>query len=253
MIKVDLSHVAPYGDKLGDGKVQVSFTLPVEKSEEAKEAATQLMIKMGLENVLICEMRSIGEQFTFFVGYGALKHTIDFAKIHVPKIEKSQRSYQEVNDRIREILGRQIVVVGAATGSDAHTVGIDAILNMKGVAGSYGLERYPMMKVFNMGAQVTNEELIEKAKKEKADAILISQIVTANEIHLHNLAAFLKRYKNEPSLKDTLIIIGGPRLGHKLALELGFDAGFGTQTLPRDVANYLVDEIVVRKKGLSGK
>ena len=36
----------------------------------------------------------------------------------------------------------KIVVVGACTGCDAHTVGIDAILNYKGFAGDEGLESY---------------------------------------------------------------------------------------------------------------
>jgi len=51
-------------------------------------------------------------------------------------------------------------VVGAAIESDAHTVGIDAILNMKGFAGNYGLERHPQMDVLNMGSQVPCEQLL---------------------------------------------------------------------------------------------
>ena len=39
-------------------------------------------------------------------------------------------------------LGRKLVVVGACIGTDAHTVGIDAILNIKGFAGEKGLEYY---------------------------------------------------------------------------------------------------------------
>ena len=35
----------------------------------------------------------------------------------------------------RRKLGREVVMVGASTGTDAHTVGIDAIMNMKGYAG----------------------------------------------------------------------------------------------------------------------
>ena len=37
---------------------------------------------------------------------------------------------------------------------DAHTVGIDAILNVKGHAGEKGLEYYREIRVVNMGAQV---------------------------------------------------------------------------------------------------
>ena len=39
-------------------------------------------------------------------------------------------------------------------GTDAHTVGIDAILNVKGHAGEKGLEYYREIRVVNLGAQV---------------------------------------------------------------------------------------------------
>jgi beta-lysine 5,6-aminomutase beta subunit len=39
------------------------------------------------------------------------------------------------------------------------------------------------------------------------------------------------------------MLFGGPRIDHKLALELGFDAGFGPGTKPGDVASYLVDRL----------
>ena len=45
-------------------------------------------------------------------------------------------------------------MVGGCIGTDAHTVGIDAILNIKGFAGEKGLEYYRELKVVNLGAQV---------------------------------------------------------------------------------------------------
>ena len=36
------------------------------------------------------------------------------------------------------------------------------------------------------------------------------------------------------------LLLGGPRIDHRLALELGFDAGFGPGTKPSDVANFIV-------------
>ena len=43
-----------------------------------------------------------------------------------------------------------------------------------------------------------------------------------------------------------IAVVGGPRLDHRTAVELGYDAGFGPGTLPSDVANYLVDEVLRR-------
>jgi beta-lysine 5,6-aminomutase beta subunit len=67
----------------------------------------------------------------------------------------------EVNEFIRRELGRKVVIVGACTGFDAHTVGIDAIMNMKGYNHHFGLERYSEIDAYNLGAQVPNEKLIE--------------------------------------------------------------------------------------------
>ena len=42
---LDLKKVKPYGDTMNDGKVQLSFTLPVPEGPEAVEAAKQLLKK----------------------------------------------------------------------------------------------------------------------------------------------------------------------------------------------------------------
>ena len=41
--------VKPYGDTLNDGRVQVSFTLPVALNETSKEGAKRLAAMMGLD------------------------------------------------------------------------------------------------------------------------------------------------------------------------------------------------------------
>src|SRR5262249_46822632 len=135
--------IRPYGDRLGDGAVQLSFTLPVPISGRAKEAARQFAEGLGLAHVLVAHMEKAGDDFTFFVGYGRTDRTLDFADIEVPEVTTPEWSPKEINYLISEKVGRRVVVVGACTGSDAHTVGIDAILNMKGYAGDKGLEAYP--------------------------------------------------------------------------------------------------------------
>ena len=47
---LDLTKIKPYGDTMNDGKMQLSFTLPVPCGAEAVEAAKLLLKKMGLEN-----------------------------------------------------------------------------------------------------------------------------------------------------------------------------------------------------------
>lgn len=246
-MEIDKTAVKPYGDTLNDSQVQLSFTLPLEPCLETREAARKLSNKMGLKEVSVVEMKDLGEGFSFFIVYGKCKHSIDITDIKVAKVEIETMDYYQINNYIKEDIERKVTVVGACTGSDAHTVGLDAILNMKGYAGEYGLERYPEINAYNMGSQVPNEELIKKAVEVDADAILVSQVVTQKDIHIKNLTELVELLEAEGLREEFLLIIGGPRISHELALELGFNAGFGPGTLPPDVASYIVQTMGEQK------
>jgi beta-lysine 5,6-aminomutase beta subunit len=248
MKKIDEKSIRPYGDTLNDGKIQLSFTLPVKSDERAKTAAKKLMIKMGLANPQVVYQRSLSEGFTFFVAYGDCTHSVDYTKIEDTGIAITRRSLKEIDSLIKEKLGRKIAVVGATTGSDAHTVGLDAIMNMKGFAGHYGLERYEMIDAYNLGSQVQNMELIRKGIEVGADALLVSQTVTAKNAHVKNLTELVELLEAENIRDRFILIVGGPRISHELARELGFDAGFGPGTYAEDVASFILDELAERNK-----
>jgi len=251
---LDLTKVKPYGDTMNDGKVQLSFTLPVPDGERGVEAAKQLAIKMGLENPLVVYHNPLDKEFTFFVLYGSLIHTVDYTSIHVETIDVKTMSMEETDQYIKEYIKRKIVVVGATTGNDAHTVGIDAIMNMKGYAGHYGLERYSMIEAHNLGSQVPNEEFVKKAIELKADVLLVSQTVTQKDTHIDNLTNLVELLEAEGIRDKIILICGGPRISHELAKELGYDAGFGPGKYADDVATFMVTEIVKRGiKGLGAK
>ena len=243
---LDFTKIKPYGDTMNDGKVQLSFTLPVPVGAEAVEAAKQLLKKMGLNNPSVVFYKELTPGFTFFNCYGSCSHTVDYSTIYVPKVESNTMDMYTTDEYIRENLGRKIVIVGASTGTDAHTVGIDAIMNMKGYAGHYGLERYDMIEAYNLGSQVPNEEFIAKGIELKADALIISQTVTQKDVHIQNLTNFIELREAE-GLRDKMICCcGGARITHELAKELGFDAGFGMNTYADDVASFIVQEMVKR-------
>jgi beta-lysine 5,6-aminomutase beta subunit len=244
----DLTKVKTYGDTLNDGAMQVSFTLPVPCGDEAKEAARQIALKMGLEAPAVTEMADLGAGFTFFILYGKCTHTVDYSAIKIPKQQQEVLDFKAINYLIKEKLGRKVVVVAACTGSDAHTVGIDAIINMKGYKGEYGLERYPEIDAYNLGSQVPNAELLARAVELKADAVLVSQVVTQKNIHLENLTELIELAEAEGLRDHVLMICGGPRISHELAIELGYDAGFGAGTLPNQVASYIAAELARREK-----
>ena len=147
--------------------------------------------------------------------------------IEVPRVEHPKHGFDELNEVIKRDLGRRIVVVGACIGTDSHTTGIDAIMNMKGFAGDYGLERYPMFRAINLGSQVEPAALAARAKAEGADAILVSKVVTQRDVHKEDARALIEAAKEQGIFGKTIFLFGGPRVDHKTALELGFDAGFG--------------------------
>ena len=243
---LDLKAIKPYGDTMNDGKVQMSFTLPVPQGDEATEAAKQLAQKMGLNEPNIAISKALDENFTFFVVYGSCVHTVNYEDIHVDKVEEPTMEMHEIDEYIKEHFGRKIVIVGASTGTDAHTVGIDAIMNRKGFAGHYGLERYEMIEALNMGAQVTNEDFVKKAVEMNADALLVSQTVTQKDIHIQNLTELIELLEAE-GLRDRFIVCaGGPRITYELAKELGYDAGFGAGKFAEDNATFIVTEMVKR-------
>lgn len=243
---LDLTKVKPYGDTMNDGKVQVSFTLPVPCGDEAVEAAKQMMKKMGFENPLVVFHKELTKGFTFFNCYGSTTHTVDFSSIHVPKVESTVMDMHATDEFIREHIGRKIVAIGASTGTDAHTVGIDAIMNMKGYAGHYGIERYEMFEALNMGSQVPNEEFIAKAIEMKADVLLVSQTVTQKDVHIKNLTELVEMLEAEGLRDKVILVCGGPRISHELAQELGYDAGFGSGSYADDVASYVAQELARR-------
>lgn len=244
----DPTAIRPYGDTLDDGQVQVSFSLPVALSPETKEAARRLAIKMGLSEPQIYHEADLGFGFSYFILYGKCKHTVDITSIVVPRLETKAMGIHEIEHFMEENFNRPIRVIGACTGSDAHTVGIDAIMQMKGYNQQYGLERYTTFETLNLGSQVQNETLLARAIEFGADAILVSQVVTQKDIHLDNLAQLVDMIEAEGLRERVLLICGGPRITHEVALELGFDAGWGPGTTPNLVASFVAHELV--KRGL---
>lgn len=241
--------IRPYGDTSDDGIVQLSFTLPVECGARAKKAAELYAQKLNLVDVQIAHAKKIAQDFTYFVVYGKATPSLDYSTVQATEVETNNMDFYQINAMIKSKLNRPLNVVGATIGTDAHTVGIDAIMNMKGYNQNYGLERYPEINAYNMGAQVPAEELLKKALEINADAILVSQTVTQKDAHIRNFTEFIELLEAENMRNRFLIMAGGPRVTNDLAIELGYEAGFGPGTLPSHVASFIITKIV-EKKGL---
>jgi beta-lysine 5,6-aminomutase beta subunit len=244
--EIDLTAVKPYADHRGDGLVQLSFTLPVPYSLAARKAALELAGKMGFDEPEVVHYEQLTEGYTYFVMYGACSHTVDFTALEGEGFNIEYMTEDEIEHFAAEHVGRKIVVVGASTGSDTHSVGIDAMLNLKGYHGHHGLEGYRSFETFNLGSQVPNSVLLAKAIEVDADAILVSQTVTQQNLHVQNLTELVEMVEAEGRRRDMILACGGPRVSSELAKELGYDAGFSKGTYPHHLATFIVRELAAR-------
>jgi beta-lysine 5,6-aminomutase beta subunit len=238
--------VKPYGDTVNDGKVQLSFTLPIDWSEAADEAARQLVGKMGFTDVQVAEGRRIASGFSFFVVYASTPQAVDIDSIRAPSAREHAMTMEEIDAFVSERIGRKIRLAGACIGTDAHTVGIDAILNMKGYKGDYGLERYHSFETHNLGSQVAVDDLVRFTKERGIDAILASQVVTQKGSDIKNFTELAELLEAEGIRDRVVLICGGPRVTNLMASELGYDAGFGRGTLPSEVAAFVAITLAAR-------
>ena len=245
---LDLSRVKPYADHLGDGIVQMSFTLPVPYGLAARRAAQELAERLGFEHPEVVHYQELTDGYTYFVMFGECTRTVDYASLSDEAFEIEVMSEDEIEGFASERIGRPIVVVGAATGTDTHSVGIDAMLNLKGFHGHHGLEGYKAFETHNLGSQVPNSVLVSRAIDLGADAILVSQTVTQQNLHIANLTELVEIVEAEGRRKQLILTCGGPRVSNELAKELGYDAGFSKGTYPHHLASFIVRELVARMR-----
>ncbi len=246
---IDLAQVKPYADHLGDGIVQFSFTLPVPYGLAARKAAQEWAAKMGFEHPEVVHYQELTDGYTYFVMFGEATHTVDYASLSEEGFDVEYMGEAEIEAFAGEHIGRPVVVVGAATGTDTHSVGIDAMLNLKGFHGHHGLEGYKSFRTYNLGSQVPNSVLVSKAIDLDADAILVSQTVTQQNLHIANLTELVEIVEAEGRRRQMILTCGGPRVSNELAKELGYDAGFSKGTYPHHVASFIVRELAARMAG----
>ncbi|HOD31858.1 MAG TPA: hypothetical protein PKO12_00120, partial [Holophaga sp.] len=80
-----------------------------------------------------------------------------------------------------------------------------------------------------------------------ADAILVSQIVTQKDVHVQNMTEFIELLQARGLRERFIVCAGGSRISNKLAVELGFDAGFGQGTYAEHVATFIIDRLAERQ------
>jgi beta-lysine 5,6-aminomutase beta subunit len=91
--------------------------------------------------------------------------------------------------------------------------------------------------------------LLAKAIEVDADAVLVSQTVTQQNLHVHNLTELVEMVEAEGRRSRLILACGGPRVSNELAKELGYDAGFSKGTYPHHLATFIVREMAARSSG----
>ena len=190
---------------------------------------------------MVVHAKGMGPDFTFFIVYGRVSHLVDLSEVTVARAGVPAAVPGRGQPAGAHRAGPQAGRVGACIGTDAHTVGIDAILNVKGHAGEKGLEYYREMRVVNLGAQVDVADLVVRAQAERADAVLVSQVVTQREAHLAGARQLSAAFRAVYPEGGPLLVVGGPRYDPAMTADLGVDKIFGRGTTPGEVASYLVD------------
>ena len=123
------------------------------------------------------------------------------------------------------------------------------MLNLKGYHGHHGLEGYRCVRdATTSAARCPTACCVAKAIEVGADAILVSQTVTQQNLHVHNLTELVEMVEAEGRRGQMILACGGPRVSNELAKELGYDAGFSKGTYPHHLATFIVRELAARSR-----
>ena len=223
--------VKPEVEWLGDGTVVVDLTLPT-SVRIAEAAALEIGKKMNLTDLEVIhrEVLHVSEA-TRIQLKGKVPFNIDLDSLSLAPVPE-EISDDEIRAFIRE---HPLVIVAGTVGEDEHSVGLREIIDIK----HGGIEKYGIMCEY-LGTSVPVQKLIDAAIELNADAVLMSTIISHDEIHYKNMKR-IHEYAVERGVRDKLILIaGGTQVVGELAVKQGVDAGFGRGTKGIHVATFLV-------------
>lgn len=236
-----------FGQKPGDGKIQINFTLPIPANHYACEAAKQFAQKMGLQNANVVCLEALGNDYSIVVVNAECHIEIDSSEISQSRGNEVGSRWLEIDQYLNQNMDRKVRVVGACLSSNANSAGIDTLFNMKGYMGDWGLESYSSLHAMNLRAQSNTAAFVEKIKKCEADAVIVSCLGVPRDQQreeLQNLADLLSQDEKAP---DHLIkICSGPDINAEEAQRLGYDTGFAPAAMPSEVARFIAVELTRR-------
>lgn len=223
--------IMPEVEWLADGIVQVEFMLPT-PMRVAKFAALEFAEHMNIKDVEIIHLENMQDaEGTRVQLKGRIQKHVDIDQLEIPE-ETESFTNEELWEEIDK---KPMKVVAGTVGEDEHSVGLREIIDIK----HGGIEKWGI-GVEYLGTSVPIEKFVDAAIETNADAILVSAIISHDDIHYRNMKK-INDYAIEKGVRDKLILIaGGTQVTPEIAEKNGVDYGFGRGTKGIHVATALV-------------
>jgi len=109
------------------------------------------------------------------------------------------------------------------------------------------IEKYGVKYVY-LGTSVPVDKVIDAAIETGAHAILISTIISHNDVHRMQMRKLADLCIERGIREDLILIAGGTQVNREMAKETGLDATFGRGTHGIDVVNAMVKALQARGK-----
>ncbi len=230
----EMGRIRPEVEWAGDSIVCVTLFVP-EEPRVAEAASLKMAERMGLNHPEIISRRTMHPvEGSVFEIKGVLDYAVKKDELVLPKAEERMPD-EEIDAYIRP---KNIHVIGATVGEDEHSVGMREILDIK----HGGIEKYGFHCHY-LGTSVPVSKVLDAAQETNAKAVLISTIISHNDVHrinmqrLHDLAV-------ERGIRDDLLLIaGGTQVTDDIARTCGMNAGFGRGTKGHHVGTFIVNSL----------
>lgn len=229
--------VKPEAEWAGDGTILMQFFVPLPE-DFAAAYGVEMGKRLGLEDPQVVNIQVMHPAEGCFVEVkGKVAFDVDVTTLKVPEKEVVLPE-EELRAAVKQV---GLTVVAGTVGEDEHSVGLREILDIK----HGGIEKYGV-KYHYLGTSVPVSKLIDAAIETGAHAILISTIISHNDVHRAQMRK-LADLCVERGIRDRMILIaGGTQVNREMAAETGLDATFGRGTKGIHVVNAMVKVLKAR-------
>jgi len=229
----DTNLIKPEVEWLADGTVVIDLTVPA-PLKYAEAASLEIAKRMNLKEPEVIHKEVLHPaEATRIQVKGKIDFDIDMTKLVLPE-EPDLLSDSEIREYVDK---HPITIVAGTVGEDEHSVGLREIIDIK----HGGIEKYGIKCIY-LGTSVPISKLIDAAIEADADAILMSTIISHDDIHYKNMKKTHDLAVEKGIREKIIIIAGGTQVTPDLAKKQGVDAGFGRGTKGHHVASFIIKQ-----------